>query len=254
MDLQLAPTKPEEEDDDDDEGGEASAVCDMLSAQCDLGHALVEAVRAENRTAAWPSKDAIERCLTCLRDHAPHVRVATDLLEEYLYEFEGERASVKANLLVAIVASGMKPIALETTSHDINQINEAMKSLDYNLNSCIRYVQKLSLKETHRTTDSRRLICGFLESATELRDLKLHFYDSIRPSPSTPVSKLLSASNVSQLQVLAVVDLIIEGADLLTVLSCCRSTLLKITMRCVFILGKDNVWGKVFDILTSMPR
>jgi hypothetical protein len=189
-----------------------------------------------------------------LRDHAPDVRVAADLLEEYLYELEEERTSVKANLLVAVVASGMKLIALETTSHDIIQINETMKSLDYNLNSCIRYVQKLSLKETHGTTDSRRLIYEFLESATELRDLKLHFYDSIRPSPSTPASKLLPASNVSQLQVLAVEDLIIEGADLLTVLSCCRFTLLKITMRCVFILGKDNVWGKVFDILTSMPR
>lgn len=256
--LQLAPTKPEEKDgegeDEHEEDQEEEALCHMISAQCDLANALVEAAGARNQMTAWPSKDVIERCLICLRNHTPRVRVAADLLEEYLYGSEDERTSAKANLIVAVVASGMKLIALKTTSRDIVQINETVESLGFNLDSCMHSVQRFSLKETDGFMDSRRLICGFLEVATELRGLKLRFCESIKPSPDMPASKLLSVSNISQLQVLDLEELSIEGADLITVLSCCRSTLVKVSMCCVFVLGKDNIWGEVFEMLASMPR
>jgi hypothetical protein len=46
----------------------------------------------------------------------------------------------------------------------------------------------------------------------------------------------------------------VQGADLITVLSCCKPILLKVTMGCVCVLGNETVWLKVFDILASAPR
>jgi len=243
--LQLAPAKPEE--------GE-ERYPDFLMAQCDLADALAEAVGARKHTVAWPSKDVVEHCLTRMRNHAPNICVEADLFEEDVFRVEGERTSVKANLLVAIVASGMRLSAFKTPSHDIVEVNETLERLGYSLSSCISSVQIFSLKEIYENQDSRRLIRGCLESATELRTLKIHFYDFAEPSLDTPASKLLSVSDVSRLEVLSLENMTVQGADLITVLSCCKPTLLKVTMGCVCVLGNETVWLKVFDILASAPR
>ena len=48
----------------------------------------------------------------------------------------------------------------------------------------------------------------------------------------------------------------VEAADLIAILSRCKSTLLKVTMRLIYVLDPDNdsVWRKVFGMLASMPR
>lgn len=100
--LHLIPTQSEAEEE---------GMFDILFSQCVLGDALVKAVGARKQTAAWPSKSQIERCLTCIRDLGPNVRVTLDFDGDFAYRAEKECTSVKANLLVAIALRQQQRLA-----------------------------------------------------------------------------------------------------------------------------------------------
>jgi hypothetical protein len=239
--LHLAPTKPE-----------GDKAYDILFSQFDVGFALVG---TRTQTTAWPCENTIQNCIIRIRNLSPMIHLEVEFDEECIYDAEKERTLAKANVLKAIAVSRMEVAAFKISSTDIVEVDKAMQTQGHKLSACIRSVQNLSLRESHlNTEDSRRLICRLLEVATELRMLWLQLYHSTDPLPGPTASKLLSVSNVSQLQILAISDVTIEGAGLMAVLSRCQATLLKVSMTCVCVLGDDSVWRNVFDTLALMPR
>jgi hypothetical protein len=244
--LQLAPQDPGEEGD-----------YDIIETQVDVEVKMMEAVGARVQAPAWPSKDAIERCFICIRNLTPNVLVELDFNQSLWCEKTEERTLLKANVIVAMAATRMKLTAFNTSPLGISRINEKVKALGYDLSTRMRCLQSFSLGEAYMSIKAQRLIYGFLESATELRELKLQLYYSVGGRPdlteSTP-SRLLSVSNVSRLEVLTLGNLSIEVTDFVAVLSRCKSTLLEVTLKFVCILGSNSVWRQVFDLFVSMPR
>lgn len=240
-DLQLASPKPYEED-------------DITRAQGNAIFALMRAAGTQIQTPTSPSKDAIERCLRCIRDLTPRTLVEVDLDENYSYGMEGKDVSVKANVLGAIAASRLVLTSFSTPSYDIVEVNDAVETMGYDMSSCMRSVQKFAFRESPLNANSRKVISGYLELATGLLDLQLRLYCSSRPLPDPTASSLLSVSNVYRLETLSLWGLKIEGADLIALLSRCKSTLLKVSMVLVCVSDRDSDWRTVFDTLTSMPR
>ena len=240
-DLQLASPKPYEED-------------GISRAQGNAVFTLMGAAGTRGQIPALPSKDVIERCLRCIRDLTPKTLVEVDFDENYSYEKEEKDISVKANVLGAITASELVLTSFNTSSYDIVEVNDAVETMGYDISSCMRSVQKFAFRESPLNVSSLKVISGYLESATGLLDLQLRLHCWSRPLPDPTSSSLLSVSNVFRLENLSLSELKIEGADLITLLSRCKSTLLNVSMVLVWVSGGYSDWRRVFEILTSMPR
>lgn len=87
--------------------------------------------------------------------------------------------------------------------------------MGYDISSCMRSVQKFAFRELPLNVNSRKVIFGYLESATELLDLHLRLCCRSRPLPDPTASSLLSVGNVFRLRNLSLTELNIDGADLI---------------------------------------
>ena len=215
---------------------------------------LMGAAGTRRQTPTLPSKDVIERCLRCIRDLTPRTLVEVDFEKDDPYGKEEKDVSVKANVLGAIAASKLVLTSFSAPSYDIVKVNDAVETMGYDISSCMRSVQKFAFRELPLNVNSRKVIFGYLESATELLDLHLRLCCRSRPLPDPTASSLLSVGNVFRLRNLSLTELNIDGADLIALLSRCKSTLLKVSIVLVCVSGRDSDWRTVFDTLTLMPR
>jgi hypothetical protein len=231
-------------------------VYNHVGAQFKARNALIEAMGARTQISAWPSNDVIGRCLVHIKNLTSNVLVEVNLHETLFYNKVKENTSVQANVLVALAAGKMKLTVFKTSSRDILEIDAAVKTLGYDLSSRMRSIQSFSLSGSYLDWEARPLISKLLGSAIELRDSNTRLYASNHDAKmSSPAgSKLLSGSNVSHLETPTLESLTIGEADLVTVLSRCKSTLLEVKLSYVCVLGSDSVWRKVFDMLVTMPR
>lgn len=244
--LQIAPTKP------------SGKISHIAYSQCEVRRALIETVGPRTQIPAWPSRRVIERCLIFMRNLTPNVLVEAHFGSPLSFGMEEECDLVTVNVLAAVFDIRMKLTALEISSDNIIAVNEAMKALGHDLTSRLRSLQSFSFMEPYAADmDARRVVYGFLESMTELRDLRFQFSHTdyaVETLPGPTNSELLSIARVTKLTSLDLSMLTLRGAELVAVLSCCNSTLLKVTMSFVCISGRDSVWADVFDELVSMPR
>lgn len=230
--------------------GKDSITC----AQCNAVSILRGEAGTQIQIPTLPSKDVSERCLRCIRNLTPRALVEFNFDQDHPFGKEEKTISVKANVLSAIAASRMNLTSFNTASQDTVEVNDAVETMGYDLISCMRSVQSFGFRESPLNMHSRQLICVYLKSATGLRDLRLQLWCKWMPLPDATASRLLSVANVSRLENMSLSELKIEGADLIAVLSRCKSTLLKVSMLLVCVSGKDSDWPTVFDTLTSMPR
>jgi hypothetical protein len=190
-----------------------------------------------------------------------NVLVELDFDDEVLCDTDEEQISLKASVLDTIAASRLKLTAFSVTEPGIIALKEAVEALDHDLGSCMHSLRSFSFAERNvldfPDVNARRLIGPLLGPVVKLRNLTLDLgYDVFEGEYSHPdpsITNSLLTNPLSQLESLELIGMVVAEADLVTALSRCRSTLLRLKMSSVGIVGSDSPWSKAFSVLSSMP-